>query len=259
MYDKEHEILLQLLKDAKKILNKNDIIFWLDCGTLLGAIRNNGFIPWDNDVDIGCWKSKNDYFVKQKLRLEFQSLNYDVYATDHWMHIYLKGLPGVGLDINFYTIENGMAVTAGSPIYKTMDNNMAKLANHLIRSLYNKRIYAKRYQTIFKLCYCFTNAFFTLAPSNSKERFLNFLIHIRKVTSGHKAEVVQKCYFENLIQISVFDGCYKVPKDSEDYLEMRYGSDWKVPKKQWDTFTQDGTVMILSDLKTRKAKIKGNS
>ena len=123
-----------------------------------------------------------------------------------------------------------------------MDNNLAKLANHLIRSLYNKKIYAKRYQTLYKLCYCFTNAFFKLAPSNLKERFLNFLIHIRKVTSGHKAEVVRKSYFENLIQISVFDGYYMVPKDSEDYLEMRYGSDWNVPKKQWDTFTQDGTV-----------------
>lgn len=242
MYNKEHKILLQLLNDTKKILDKNNITFWLDCGTLLGAIRNNGFIPWEKDIDLGCWKSKNDFFVKQKLKLEFQRLNYDVFITDHWINVHLKEFPDVNLDINFYTIENGMAVTAGSPIYQTMDNNIAKLANHLIKSLYNKRIYGKHYQTILKLCYYFTNVFFSLAPSNLKVRFLNFLIHIRKVTSGHKAEVVRKCYFENLIQISVFDGCYMVPKDSEDYLEMRYGSDWNVPKKQWETLTQDGTV-----------------
>lgn len=42
----------QLLKDVKDILDKAGIMFWIDCGTLLGAIRDNDFIEWDNDIDI---------------------------------------------------------------------------------------------------------------------------------------------------------------------------------------------------------------
>ena len=40
------------LKDIDAILKKHDIPYWLDCGTLLGAYRYRGFIPWDEDLDI---------------------------------------------------------------------------------------------------------------------------------------------------------------------------------------------------------------
>ena len=47
-----HGRLLELLKFFKKYCSEHDLVFFLAFGSCLGAIRDKGFIPWDDDVDI---------------------------------------------------------------------------------------------------------------------------------------------------------------------------------------------------------------
>ena len=43
---------LGLLKKLDEVCKKHSLRYWIECGTLLGAIRHQGFIPWDDDIDV---------------------------------------------------------------------------------------------------------------------------------------------------------------------------------------------------------------
>lgn len=51
-----HYVLRGLLKKVDQVLRRNKIQYWPMGGTLLGAIRHQGMIPWDDDIDIGVWE-----------------------------------------------------------------------------------------------------------------------------------------------------------------------------------------------------------
>jgi hypothetical protein len=57
--------MLYLLQSFDTVCKKHDIDYWLDYGTLLGAIRHQGFIPWDTDTDVGMLRSDYALFLEK--------------------------------------------------------------------------------------------------------------------------------------------------------------------------------------------------
>ena len=47
-----HELLFDMLTAIDELCQKHEITYYLDSGTLLGAVREKDFIPWDDDADI---------------------------------------------------------------------------------------------------------------------------------------------------------------------------------------------------------------
>ena len=106
--------LYQLMYDADLILHAHGITYWAIDGTLLGAVRNQGLIPWDDDLDIGIFASDEKRFWE--LAPVFKKCGYSMTRVRGGCKIFYGAgdelVPGTVrtfpfLDVVFYKKEEG--------------------------------------------------------------------------------------------------------------------------------------------------------
>lgn len=56
--------MLTMLQHVDALCLKHNLDYWLDAGTLLGAVRHQGFIPWDDDMDIAMPRASYEAFLR---------------------------------------------------------------------------------------------------------------------------------------------------------------------------------------------------
>lgn len=102
------QVDLEALNEIVRILHKNQIPFWLDCGSLLGAYRHGGSIPHDWDIDIGVLLPdfKNIYHALQELDPEkFVVQDWSGRARpESYLKVYVRETGGM-IDIYHFSID----------------------------------------------------------------------------------------------------------------------------------------------------------
>lgn len=89
---KEHQkVLFQLLCEFDRICRKHGIKYMLFAGTAIGAVRHQGFIPWDDDLDVTMLRSEYERFMKIAPK-ELDSEKYFLQKeySEHWPMFFSK-------------------------------------------------------------------------------------------------------------------------------------------------------------------------
>ena len=73
------DALLEVYKEFASFCELNNITFYAAYGTMIGAIRHHGFIPWDDDIDVFMKRDEYDKFVALRNTLEGTSYKISIY------------------------------------------------------------------------------------------------------------------------------------------------------------------------------------
>jgi phosphorylcholine metabolism protein LicD len=92
-YSDHHKEYLEFLTEIIPYLEKWKIKYWAHAGTLLGCVRHNGFIPWDDDIDFGYIDDGN-----------IEDLKNDLINNGYQINLYILGIK-VDFNIGFNIIS----------------------------------------------------------------------------------------------------------------------------------------------------------
>lgn len=238
---------LEILDEIDRICKKNDINFFLVGGTLLGAVRHKGFIPWDDDLDIGMMR---DDFIKFTNAVN-NDLNdkyfFDYFSTDKNYHLPFAKVRKNNTTFDEETSKNfdnhkGMFVDI-FPYDYTDDNFKRCFIKATIIQILSDTVLVKK--KIMKLSSCRHSVVSLLCcvfPANTILKFIDFL---SRKFNGKKENYTHVVCFNSLInlkkdyfnindifplkKIQFEKKMYNGLNDNDKFLTVQYGDYMQLP------------------------------
>lgn len=149
---RDQKEMLKVLQAFAEICKKHDIKWWLCSGTLLGAARHGGFVPWDDDIDVSMMKSEyrklekilieseSDEYFYQCMRSDIEHVNMfgkfrkkkdPVMSTDHRSGYFRY--QGIGMDVFSIEKSSGFASHMAKFFYQNMQHPTQYIKNVKVR------------------------------------------------------------------------------------------------------------------------------
>lgn len=126
---------LEILKRLTKFLDDKGIEYWLYAGTLIGAMRHKGFVPWDDDIDIAMTRENYEKF--QSVIDEFCQNGFVYHRIDIIRIWYKKASSQI--DIFPFDFGNSVALPQGKE-YEKITQKIHNLYHKTIPNLFKKYV-----------------------------------------------------------------------------------------------------------------------
>ena len=218
-------------KEVVKILVKNKINYWICHGTLLGIIRDNRLLPWDHDIDFAVWD--DEYSKEEIIKIFTEDQRFKKMPVMEEINSLHFLFSSKRIDINFYTRkENKAYINWLAP----PDNFFQKLYCFSLDLIANNTSISKSIEStngsfikFIKLILAIT--LFSLRFVLTKKFKLKLLTILHKNLRLTGYSYPMNLMENKLIKFLNIDIC--APINSEKILELTYGIDWKIPKKEY--------------------------
>jgi len=234
----KEEPLIELLREVKDILDEHNVEFWLECGTLLGAVRDGKFIPWEEDLDFGAWQEQLPKPIKDSIAKAFKNKGFRIWVTENCITV--KNSEKAFADINFYHLVGNNAV-----VYRKEPKNLIGL---LLYMFYKTLLVPYYYKIdLSKGRKVFVRSIFVILsrmlPLILREKIAERAIAVYDNSDTTDVSwVVPSHYITELSTMNFLGMQFNIPAKTEEYLAYRYGQGWRTPRQDWITTRDDGAV-----------------
>lgn len=246
-----HSLLIMLTSEIDRICKKNNIVYSLTGGSLIGAIRHKGFIPWDDDMDVAMLRDEYEKFLVAcetdlDPRFEIQTFENDSNYFYGFGKIVLKDTRLVqychertkhrkGIYVDIFPLDN---VPEDQKLRKKHENINFFLEKMLTRrggSGIEDKSSIKKW--IGFHCLDIVNIFFPLSflirklDSNMREYDgqQTELVCNMGGYYGYKRETTYRKYFENTVDVEFEDKKFSIITEYHDFLTHLYGDYMQLP------------------------------
>lgn len=216
-------------------MSSEKIEFWLEGGTALSTYRDKKIFEWEHDIDLGLWFTDIDKllnalecFIKDGAKVKIQ-----------------KGLPFIDNIVQLYLSDK---ITGENPQINQIDFYLyKKKGDYAYMRWFNSP--SGKYSSALKKYYLLMKKIvLPIKHSSGKMKYLNILIpkpirciffrllfHIYYCTGKCVYHVLPAEFFLQLKPIKLYNIQFNISKNTNNYLEYRYGKGWSKPDSDFNT------------------------
>ncbi len=267
------DALLEVYKEFASFCELNNITFYAAYGTMIGAIRHHGFIPWDDDIDVFMKRDEYDKFVALRNTLEGTSYKISIYidgespypfAKFHttkgtvWEYPQFPYIIGPWIDI--FPLDEGDDTDPDSnQIFEELHYAMWKYRKSIAYSPWNNILYDFTQLNIINAC---VKIFKKIRYAPFKQKYIKEISlcinRIRKIKGktlrGYSIpltnEIFEKQWFERAISVPFEDTTIFVPNGYHECLTKLFGNYMQLPPEEKRTSHHKMFYVDLEHTKT---------